>query len=497
MKPYVLAIDQGTTSTKALVLDQQGEIAGISRANHGMEASFPEPGWVEFDPEEIWRSVRAAAGDAVRDAGVRASEIRAIGLSNQGETVVAFDAADGRPLGPALSWQDRRSEGIVGRWMEKGLEPAVRRITGLRLDAYFSAGKMRWILEHLPEARALQEQGRLRMATTDAWLLWRLTGGDRFVTDAATASRTMLFDLERRVWSEELLEAFDLPEQVLPGIVSNAEPIGRTPTSFLGESVLVAGACVDQHAALFGHACFEKGQAKATYGTGCFVLANAGRDPDVRAPGLLTVLGWQVGDEVRYVLEGGVYSAGSTLEWLVKVGLLREPAEADGLAEAVEDAGGVVFVPAFSGLAAPHWLSEARACVAGMHTGTDRRHIVRAALESIAYRVRDIQGAMERAGVDLRRLNVDGGLSNSRFLMQLQADLLGADLHAGKSPEATSRGVGYMAGIGAGLWTGVGDLPVDPAVPRYRHRPEAAAAAEADYGRWRTVCLGSARWTER
>lgn len=492
---YILAIDQGTTSTKALVLDNTGRIVGVSKGQFGIDGIYPEPGWVEYEPEQIWRSVRESTAAAIDDASLKAEEIAAIGLANQGETVIAFDAEDGTPVGNAISWQDRRTEDIVAGWRASGLEQEIFKQSGLRLDPYFSAPKMKWILENEAEAERLHRLGRLRLGTSDAWLGWQLTGGRSFVTDAATASRTMLLNLSDIAWSKDLLPAFGLPEEALPKIVPNTGSIGLSIKDLVGREVPVTGLCVDQHAALFGHGCFEAKQAKATYGTGCFLLTNVGADPTLRADGLLTALGWQIDGKATYVMEGGVYSAGSIVEWLIKLGLISDASELDSLALAVDDTGGVILIPAFSGLAAPYWKSRARACWAGMGSGTEREHLVRAVLEAIAYRVRDIHGSMAAAGIELGELRVDGGLTRSDFLMQYQADVLVCPVAVSESPEVTALGVGLMAGVGIGLWEYRTGMPkVAEIARRFEPQPDNTSQCRKSYESWHRICLEVAEW---
>lgn len=495
---YILAIDQGTTSTKAVVLDRAGRVAGTSDgARHAVTATHPRAGWVEHDPEQILATVIASARAAVGDAGLDFADIAAVGLANHGETVVAFDRADGTPVYPAISWQDRRGEDLTDAWRASGLEPLVVERTGLRLDPYFSAAKMAWIMRHVAPARDLSARGRLALGTLDSWLLWRLTGGRAFITDVATASRTMLLDLATLRWSDALLDALALPAGALAELRPNAGIAGHTDAAVFGAAVPIAGLCVDQQAALFGHGCLRAGEAKATYGTGCFVLANIGADAGRRAEGLLTCVGWQLEGAVSYALDGGVYSAGSVAEWLVDLGLVTSADALSDLAASVGSAGGVLMVPAFSGLAAPHWQGRARACWAGMSQGTERGHLVRAALESIAYRVNDIAGAMAAAGIALDHLRVDGGLTRCAFLMQHQADVLGVPVTCSATPELTARGVGLMAGLGCGLWPSVATLPASPA-PGTAYVPDRAASgqAQAQYRRWQRVCSDIARWGE-
>lgn len=487
---FILAIDQGTTSTKAIVLDATGRVRGESASACRVEAMYPRPDWVEFDPAQILTSVRQSAEEAVRSAGLAFNDVVAIGLANQGETCIAFDSLSGRPIYPAISWQDRRCEGLIDEWRTAGLEAEVAQATGLRLDSYFTAPKLAWLLRHVSEARELHADGRLRYGTSDAWLIWQLTGGKRFVTDAATASRTMLFDLLTQQWSARLLDAFELAESALPAVVGNAEMIGVSDARWFGRAIPIAGLCVDQQAALFGQGATAAGQAKITYGTGCFVLANAGVDAGRRAAGLLTSVGWRLGARpTTYVFDGGVYSAGSLIDWLCSLGLAGSAAEASRLASEVEHPDGVLLAPAFSGLGAPRWASRARACWLGMDQGTDRRKLARASFEAIAFSVKEIVDRMLDAEIRLERINVDGGLTRSDLLMQMQADMLGVELSRRTMAEATALGVGYLAGVGCGAWD-VDCLPTPSSeeATLFKPCPAAHAGYAARFEKWKQAC---------
>jgi len=490
--PLVLAIDQGTTSTKALVVDQTGRVVGQSDG-HAVDAHHPEPGWVEYDPEQMLATVVDAARAAVGSAGVGFESIDAVGLANQGETSIAFDASDGAAIHPAISWQDRRTEETVAEWRERGLEDEARATTGLGIESYFSAPKIAWILANVGRAIELRPSGRLRAGTSDGWLLWRLGGGRDFVTDAATASRTLLLDLAEMRWSASLADAFGVPVDVLPRIEANAGRLATVDRQWFGVELPITGLCVDQQAALFGHGCFDAGAAKATYGTGCFLLANVGDDPAVRARGLLTCVAWKIGSQTSYALDGGVYSAGSLVEWFVDIGVAESAADVSRLAAEVGDSAGAVLIPALAGLAAPRWQGRARACLAGMSHATDRRHLARAALEAIAYRVREIFDAMAEAGVRLSGLNADGGLTGSAPLMQLQADALGAPVHLAATSELTGFGVALLAGLGAGVWPSLASLPV-PRRGAVSYEPKSSSEAQAGYVRWRRFCDEVERW---
>ena len=486
----ILAIDQGTTSTKAIVLDEDGKILGSSLPDRfTIDVRYPRPGWVEFEPQQLLRSVCDSAKAAVAHANLSWSAIAGIGLANQGETVIAFDRATGRPIHPAISWQDCRTEAITNRWRQQGLEQDVLATTGLRLDPYFSAAKIAWILENVDEACTLQKAGRLGLGPSDAWLLHQLTGGEHFVTDVATASRTMLMDLATSQWSPQLAKSFGIAVDDLPRIVLNAEPIGLTAEPSFGAKVPITGLCVDQQAALLGHHAVESGQAKLTYGTGCFLLAHVGSDCSRRAAGLLTSVGWKTSEETAYVFDGGVYSAGSLMDWVCEIGLAADVDEVARLAREIDVPSPVLLIPAFSGLAAPRWASRARACWLGMDQSTDRRHLVRSALEAIAFRIKEIFDAMDDADFQLRRISVDGGLSRCDLLMQIQADVLDVPLARSDLAECTALGAGYFAGLGCGLWKSMAQLPsrIEP-VRSFEPRASNAVRYEAAFDQWKNAC---------
>ena len=489
-KKLILAIDQGTTSTKSLVIAADGRVLATSAPKEfTITAKHPQAGWVEFDPDQMLRSICQSAQAALVNARLNWDDIAAIGLANQGETVIAFDSDNGRPLGPAISWQDQRSQDLTQRWRAAGLEEEIFAATGLTVDPYFSASKFAWIQQHLPQARQLQAAGRLRLGTSDSWLLWQLSGGRQFVTDVSTASRTMLMDLATMTWSAPLCEAFQIPREVLPDIAPSATPVGMTCPEVLGAEVPVTGICVDQQAALFGQQALTKGQAKITYGTGCFLLVNLGGDSAFRAPGLLTSVGWQIGDETTYVCDGGVYSAGSLFDWMVELGLAADAAEIAKLAAEIDLPTQVMLIPAFSGLAAPRWSSRARACWTGMDQGTHRRHLARSALEAVSFRVREIVDTMREYDVELKHIRVDGGLSQCDVLMQMQADVLGIPLERHSLPDATALGVGYFAGLGCGFWEDPAQISVCVEEPTCF---EARSATHTIYTRafekWKRVC---------
>jgi glycerol kinase len=453
MRELILGVDQGTTSTRASVMDGRGRTLSAVQLPH--RQGYPREGWVEHDASEIRDNVRRAIVEAVEGAGARA-RLAGLGIANQGETVVLWDRESGRPLAPAIVWQDTRTQDEMETLAcDEAAARRIRETTGLAADAYFSASKIRWLLDHVAEARPLAEQGRLCAGTLDAWLIWNLTAGESFVTDASTAARTLLFDIHALRWDPWLLELFDVPEAVLPAVRRSDEGFGtvRGMGPGLDGTPIVAG-LVDQPAALFGQGCLGPGQAKATYGTGCFVYLNTGGSPRPSAHGLLTTIAWQRASGTTYALDGGVFAAGSVLEWLARLGLVSDPGEVDSLlAAAPPSSDEVTCVPALAGLAAPYWDRSARASWLGMGLGSGRSDLVRAALEGVACRVAQVVRAMERdSGLAIDSLRADGGLTGCHALMQMQADLLGAPVEVAADAETTLRGVCFLAARAAGVW---------------------------------------------
>ncbi len=462
MRPeLLLALDQGTTSSKALVMDHEGTVLG--RAQHELPASYPSPGWVEQDPEAIWQGQLAAATEALGNAGITSRDLAGIGVSNQRETTVVWDRATGEPVSPAIVWQDRRTAPLIGKWVEAGLGDTITRITGLVADPYFSASKIRWILDNVPEARERAEAGNLAFGTVDSWLLFRLTGGSVHATDVTNASRTMLYDTSRLEWSAELLQAFRIPASLLPEVRDTVAHFGDTDPSLLGRSIPIYALAGDQHASLFGQACFEPGMAKCTYGTGCFMVQNTGAIRKASPDRLLSTLAWSLPGRfggVSYALEGSVFVAGSAVQWLRDgLGLIREASEVNDLAGSVSDSGGVWFVPAFAGLGAPHWDPHARGAILGLTRGSTAGHVARAALEGIALQVADVFNVLAGAGghapIEIR---ADGGGARSSLLMQLQADSLGVPVVRSATDEATAMGAAFLAGLGAGVFRGLDEV---------------------------------------
>ena len=451
---YVLAIDQGTTGTKVLVFDHDGSIRGMSYAEFTQH--YPQPGWVEHDAEEIWTVAHELVEDVLEKTGVRAADIQAIGITNQRETTVLWDRNTGEPLGRAIVWQDRRTAFICDELKEKGLSELFMSRTGLVLDPYFSGTKVKWILDNTEGLRSAAARGEIAFGTIDSWLVWKLTGGRVHITDVSNASRTLLYNIHDLCWDAELLDALDIPKEILPEVMPSACVYGQTdPEVFFGQRVPVAGCAGDQQAALFGQACYGEGLAKNTYGTGSFVLMNTGQQAVTSREGLLTTIAWKIGDEpVEYALEGTVFITGAAVQWLRDgLEIIEDASETEALAESLPSNEGVYFVPSLTGLGAPHWDAYARGAILGLTRGTTRKHIVRAALESMCYQTRDVVRAMERdSGIALRELRADGGAVSNRFLMQFQSDILNVPVDVPLITETTVLGAAYLAGLAVGFW---------------------------------------------
>jgi glycerol kinase len=450
----VLALDQGTTGSTALVLDADGDVRGRGYAE--LPQIYPRPGWVEHDPQAIWDTVTAALGQALGEARAAPGEIAAIGITNQRETAIVWERSSGRPVHNAIVWQCRRTAPECERLKAEGAEPEIRGKTGLVIDPYFSGTKIRWLLDEVPGARARAERGQLAFGTVDSWLLWRLTGGAVHATDPSNASRTLCFDIHRLEWDEELCQLLHVPPAVLPRVLPSAGVFGETSGGGpLPAGIAVAGIAGDQQAALFGQACFDPGTAKNTYGTGCFVLLNTGPRPVSSRQGLVTTVAWSMRNQVIYALEGSVFVAGAAVQWLRDgLGIIARAEETQALAGSVPDTGGVYLVPAFVGLGAPYWDPYARGTIVGVTRGTTRAHLARAALEAIAFQSADVLDVMaHEAGTRVAGLRVDGGAARNDFLCQFQADLLGVEVLRPTVTETTGVGAGYLAGIGVGFWT--------------------------------------------
>ncbi len=450
---YILALDQGTTSSRAILYN--GKMESVAVARQEFAQLFPQPGWVEHDAEEIWEKQLQLSRDVLQQAGIDASALAGIGISNQRETTVVWDRETGKPVHNAIVWQDRRSSDYCQSLRDRELEPVIAAKTGLLIDAYFSATKIHWILEHVAGARARADAGQLAFGTIDSWLVWNLTGGAAHITDVSNASRTQLYNINTLQWDQELLQLFGIPASMLPTVVDSSGALAMTMSDVLGAVIPVAGIAGDQQAALFGQMCFKPGMAKCTYGTGCFLMMNTGESPVFSSNRLLTSIAWKIGGQVHYALEGGVFMGGATLQWL-RDGLqfFEDAAESEALATSVDSCDGVVMVPALTGLGAPYWDESARGLIIGITRGTTRAHITRAALESICHQVNDVIITMERDRHEkLGELRIDGGATANNFLVQFQSDISAMDVIRPKNLESTAFGAACLAGLGAGLWT--------------------------------------------
>ena len=455
---YVLALDQGTTSSRAILFDRNGEPRHT--ASRPLTQMYPRPGWVEHDPMEIWESQRLVAREVIQRGGIAPGQIAAIGITNQRETTILWERATGRPVHNAIVWQCRRTAPLCETLVREGFHEEIQRRTGLICDAYFSGTKVRWLLDQVPGLRNRAQRGEILFGTVDSWLLYGLTGGRVHATDFSNASRTMLYNIRERRWDPEILDHLGVPEEILPQVYPSCHLYGLAEKGVLEAEIPICGVAGDQQAALFGQACFHAGMAKVTYGTGAFLLMNTGPVPVTSKNGLLTTIGWGLGDQVTYCLEGSVFIAGAAIQWLRDgLGLLSSSEESESLALSVQDNGGVYFVPALVGLGAPHWDMSARGLMIGLTRGTSRGHIVRAALEAVAYQTRDVIDCMrEDSGIHLKELRVDGGAAQNSFLLQFQSDILGAHVVRPQSVETTALGAAYLAGLGVGYWKDVGEI---------------------------------------
>jgi glycerol kinase len=454
---YILALDQGTTSSRAIIFNRDG--LPVSSAQKEFTQFYPRPGWVEHDPAEIWSTQAGVAMEAITKAGINSTEIASIGITNQRETTVVWERSTGKPVYNAIVWQDRRTSDFCDKLKKEGLSQTIQSKTGLIIDAYFSATKIRWILENVKDARRRAENGELAFGTIDSWLVWNLTGGKMHVTDVTNASRTMLFNIHSLEWDDELLKIFNIPLKMLPEVKSSSEVYGETAGIF-SSSISIAGIAGDQQAALFGQMCIEPGMVKNTYGTGCFMVMNIGTKPIESKSKLLTTIAWKIGKETNYALEGSIFIAGAVVQWLRDgLGIINKSGDVEDLALKVQDSGGVYFVPAFAGLGAPHWNQHARGTIVGITRGTTSSHIARAALDSIAYQTLDVLLAMQNdSGININQLRVDGGATVNNLLMQFQADLLQADVVKPKITETTALGAAYLAGLGIGFWNSIDEI---------------------------------------
>ena len=458
MAQYVMALDAGTTSNRAILFDREGKVCSVAQKEFSQ--IFPRPGWVEHDANVIWSTQLGVAVEAMNKIDARAEDIAAIGITNQRETTILWDKHTGEPVYNAIVWQCRRTSEICDQLREQGLTKMIRDKTGLVIDAYFSATKIKWILDNVPGLRERAELGDILFGTVDSWLIWRLTRGKVHVTDYSNASRTMLFNIGELSWDEEILAILDIPKNILPQVRPSSAIYGETDDSFFGRPIAIAGAAGDQQAALFGEACFQQGEAKNTYGTGCFLLMNTGERPVFSDNGLVTTIAWGVDNTIHYALEGSIFVAGAAIQWLRdELRLIKTAAESEQLASKVSDTEGCYFVPAFTGLGAPYWDQYARGAIVGLTRGVNREHIVRAALESIAYQVEDVLNAMQDdSGIHLKTLKADGGASNNNFLMQFQADISGVPVTRPACVETTALGAAYLAGLATGFWSSTKEL---------------------------------------
>ena len=482
---FVLAIDQGTTSSRAMLFDRDGRIRGV--AQQEFPQYYPQPGWVEHDAGEIWDSVLQVIRAVLSEAGVPASHIAAIGITNQRETTVVWDRHTGEPIYRAIVWQSRQTADICEAIKQAGLEATIRAKTGLVVDAYFSASKIQWLLDHVPGARQKAENGDLLFGTIDTWLVWKLSGGRAHVTDYSNASRTLLYNIHELRWDRELLRMFKVPASMLPDVCASSGVVAETDPALFGAAIPIAGIAGDQQAALFGQSCFEAGMAKNTYGTGCFMLLNTGSHAVESRNGLLTTIAWGMDGRVEYALEGSIFIAGAAVQWLRdELAILNHAAESESLAQQLSSSEGVYLVPAFVGLGAPYWDSEVRGAFFGLTRGTRREHFVRAALESMAYQTRDVLSAMQDdSGLELKALRVDGGAAANNFLMQFQADILGVPVQRPEVHETTALGAAYLAGLAVGFWQDQQQISENWAMNRRFVPQMPETEREALYAGWR------------
>jgi glycerol kinase len=458
MKEYILSFDQGTTSSRAILFNRKGEI--VATAQKEFQQYYPKPGWVEHNAMEIWSSQVSVAAEAILKAGKSAVDIAAIGITNQRETTVVWSRKTGAPIGNAIVWQDRRTSAYCDELRVQGHLQMIQEKTGLVPDAYFSATKVKWMLDNIPDARVQAEQGLLAFGTIDSWLIWKLTNGQQHVTDVTNASRTMLFNINTLNWDNELLDLFDIPASMLPEVKSSSELMGHTSGSLFATQIPIAGVAGDQHAALFGQMCTEKGMVKNTYGTGCFMLMNIGDKPVLSKNNLLTTIAWQINGQVQYAMEGSIFIGGAVVQWLRDgLGLINHSADVEKLAASVPDTGGVYMVPAFAGLGAPHWNQDVRGTITGITRGTTAAHFAKAALESIAYQSMEVLKAMEAdAGLPIKELRVDGGATANNVLMQFQANILECKVVRPQITEVTAAGAAYLAGLAVGFWEDINEI---------------------------------------
>ncbi len=497
MEKYILAFDQGTTSSRAILFDQSGQI--IATAQKEFTQIYPKAGWVEHDPMEIWGGQSGVAREVIERAGISTNQVAAIGITNQRETTVLWNKHTGKPIYNAIVWQCRRTSALCDELKKQGYEDYIHKNTGLMVDAYFSATKIKWILDHVEGAREMAENGDILFGTIDTWLIWNLTRGKIHVTDYSNASRTMLFNINTLQWDEKILEALQIPSSILPSVKPSSELYGYTdPGTFGGANIPIAGIAGDQQAALFGQACFEPGMAKNTYGTGCFMLMNTGNQPILSKRGLLTTIAWGIDGKIEYALEGSIFIAGASVQWLRdELKIIRDAEDTEYLAEKVSSSEGVYVVPAFTGMGAPYWDMYARGTIIGLTRGTRAEHIIRATLESIAFQTRDVLEAMEEdADISLKSLKVDGGAVVNNFLMQFQSDILNVVVERPKVTETTALGAAYLAGLAVGYWTNKNEIRDRWQVDRAFHPVMEVGNREKLYRGWKKAVTRSLKWID-
>lgn len=494
MSKYILAIDQGTTSSRALVFDNNGNTKSIAQKE--FTQYFPKPGWVEHDANEIWSSQMAVTIEAVSKAKLHADHIAAIGITNQRETTIVWNRKTGEPVYNAIVWQDRRTADYCDQLIKEGWEEKIRGKTGLVIDAYFVATKVKWILDNVDNARGKAEAGELVFGTVDSWLLWNLTNGQKHITDITNASRTLLFNIHTLNWDQELLDLFKIPRSMLPEVCDSSGDIAHTSGMLFARKIPITGVAGDQHAALFGQMCTKEGMVKNTYGTGCFMLMNIGNKPLVSKNKLLTTIAWKIGNEIHYALEGSIFISGAVVQWLRDgLGLIKTAKDSEKMARSVKDTDGVYFVPAFTGLGAPYWNQHAKGTMVGISRGTTAAHIVRASLESIAFQTHDVLKAMEAdSNISIKELRVDGGATENDFLMQFQSTILDTQIIKSKTTEVTALGAAYLAGLGVGFWKDQNDIIQKWKVDK-TYSPEQDSNVEKQLESWKKAVQTTNYWT--
>jgi glycerol kinase len=497
MKKYILALDQGTTSSRAILFDHKGQIK--STAQKEFTQIFPQPGWVEHDPSEIWSSQAGVAAEARLKIGAGISEIAAIGITNQRETTIVWDKETGKPVYNAIVWQDRRTASFCEQLKQSGLTDKIRNKTGLVIDAYFSGSKIRWILENVPGAKKKASEGKLAFGTVDSWLVWKFTNGAVHATDITNASRTMLYNIREQKWDEELLEIMGVPDSMLPEVKESSEFYGETDINIFSEKIPITGIAGDQHAALFGQMCLEKGMVKNTYGTGCFMLMNIGDQFKESKNNLLTTIAWKINGRIQYAFEGSIFIAGAVVQWLRDgLGIIKSSSEIEELASQVDDTNGVYFVPAFAGLGAPYWNQDAKGTIVGITRGTKAAHIARAAVESIAYQTMDVLKAMEAdSGISIKELRVDGGATANNLLMQFQANLLNCKVIRPEITETTALGAAYLAGLSVGFWKDSSEISQWWKSEREFSSVVEPGIMQAGIDSWKQAVYAAQSWTQK